>query len=489
MTIPATRLLLAALLAGISGDYLLRGNVNWRLGFAVWITIVVVIAMVLDREGGRERRFLLAGIAAAAFGLVLRDAQLLYAVDFGSLLAMGILTIWHGSGRRLADLTVVEGARAGILAAVNTIAGAVGVVSRTSAERSAGADSGRARALLVGVVLAVPPLLVVTGLLAASDKVFEHLLDTVGKSLAADTIGHLLVILLVAWITAGWFRAATGNTLGASVPAPASPGLRFASVAVPLYSLVALLSLFLLTQARVLFGGAAFLRETAGLTVANYAREGFFQLILASVIVLGTLVVAEWLMNRTDAPSRRHFHIAGAILLALVMTLLVSAATRIGIYVGLFGHSMDRMFAMAAIVFVLAVLVTCGLTTLRGRPGRFAPSVVGVAIGWVVVLNLMNPEALVVRANVARAQAGAEFDVAYHAALSADALPVLVSQSHRLAAADCRSVGEAARLSWHGRSESYWVSGFTWRGLSVPLLRASRWYRGGGIIPCAAAPG
>ena len=486
--IPASRILIAALIAGIDGDLLLRSGSQWRAGFAIWIAGIVASALFLDPRATRERRLMLAGLAAAPFGLVMRDADLLYGVDFGAMLAMGMLVIWHGSGRTLADLSVVEAIRAGFLSFLNTIAGGAGVLSRTTSERTGGGTSkGHARALLIGAVLAAPPLLVVSALLMSSDQVFASVLDNAMQFVAVDSFGHVALAAFLAWIAAGWLRAATGDTLAGDIPAPASPGLRFASIAVPLYSLVALLALFLATQARVLFGGAEFLRQTAGLTVANYARQGFFQLILASAIVTGTLVIAEWLLSREDHDAARHFRLAGRVLLALVTTLLVSAATRIGIYVGMFGHSVDRTFALAAIVFVLAVLVTCALTTLRGRAQRFAPSVVGVAIGWVVVLNLINPEGLVVRANIARAQAGAAFDIEYHAKLSADALPVTLALASRLPAAQCQALGNALSQEWTSRGMTVDRTLRDWRGTSLPLEHASRWYMAGTPVACGAS--
>lgn len=489
MTVSAWRLMIAAFVAGAAGDVLLRGDVQWRQGFSLWITLIAASALVLDHHLPRERALLLAGLVAAAFGLVLRDANLLYGVDFGSLLVMGALVIWHGSGRTLGELTVVEGARAFLLGAANTIGGAADVLRRAGTERAQGAgDPGRARALLVGVVLAVPPLAVVAALLSASDQVFRQVLDRITDVFAITSLNHVLIIALLSWFAAGWLRSATGATLGASVRAPASPGLRFATVAVPVYSLVALLALFLATQARVLFGGEAFLRSQEGLTVANYAREGFFQLILAAFIVLVTLVMAEWLMAAGDAAARRHFNRAGGVLLALVTTLLASAAVRIGIYMTLFGHSMDRMFASAAIVWVLLALVTCALTTLRGQAQRFAPAMVGVSIGWVAVLNVMNPEAMVVRANVARAVAGASFDVPYHAHLSADAVPVLLELAPQLHQAECRQLGMQLHDRWLAPGHSTDSAHRDWRGQSIPLTRVSRWLVHGAPLDCSRAP-
>ncbi len=482
MKIPASRLLIAAGIAGVAGDLLLRGGNQWRIGLALWITGLVASVLLLDRTGSRERNLMLAGLVAAALGLAVRDAPMLYAIDFLSLLCMGVLIIWHGSGRVLADLSLVETVRAGLLAAVNTLGGAIGALSRNAAERTKnGADTGRTRALLIGAVLAVPPLAVVTVLLVASDKVFEGQLQRVAN---LNSVGHLFVTVLVAWFAAGWLRAATGDAIGASVPAPTSPALRVATIAVPLYSLVTLLTLFLITQARVLFGGADFLRQTEGLTVATYARDGFAQLIVAAGVVLATLVVAEWLLGDDDLGARRHYRIVGAILLGMVTTLLVSAAARIGIYVQMFGHSVDRLFASAAIVWVLAALITCAMTTLRTRPARFTSATVGVTIAWVVLMNLLNPEALVVRLNVARAVAGASFDAKYHAELSADAAPTLVSLAGRLPSAECQAVQTELERTWNARRMPSVTPLHDWRGLSIPLVRLERWFAAGAPVPC-----
>ncbi len=484
MQISASRILITALIAGVVGDLLLRGGNMWRLGFAIWIIGLVASVIVLDRSGSRERKLMLVGIVVAALGLVLRDAPMLYAIDFLSLLCMGVLVVWHGSGQTFADLSIVEAVRAGALAAANTLAGAVRVLSRSAAERAPDRpDTGRTRALLIGVVLTVPPLAVVTLLLMSSDKVFEGLLQRIANSLTSD----LFVIVLIAWISAGWLSAATGDVLGATVQVPTSPRLRFATIAVPLYSLVALLTLFLVTQTRVLFGGAEFLRQTEGLTVANYARDGFFQLILAAGIVLGTLVVAEWLLL-SDARARRQYHIAGAILLGLVTALLVSAAARVGIYVQIFGHSVDRIFACAAIIWVLATLVTCAMTTLRNRPLRFASTIVQVTIVWVVLMNVVNPEALVVRLNIARAVAGAPFDAQYHAHLSADVVSSLLSHAVQLPTAECQAVRTELSRAWNARQTPSVTKDSHWRGLSLPLARAEQWYAAGAAVQCNASP-
>jgi Domain of unknown function (DUF4173) len=484
---PAWTILVAAVCVGVAGDLLLRGG-QWRAGFAIWIAFIAACAMFLGENTPRTRILMLLGTAAAAVGLVRRDADLLYAIDMLSVLCMGALTIWHGSGMRFSELTVIESARAGVLALLNTAGGAAQVIRQDRAERGQGdRASGRVRALLIGSVLAVPPFVVVAMLLAKSDAIFDGLIHSVSTTIAVDGLQHAVIVCVLTWITAGWIRAATGGAVGSSVANITSPRLHFVSIAVGLYALVALLSLFLIVQARVVFGGAAFLRETAGLTVATYARDGFFQLITAAGVVIGTLVMAEWLMERDDAVGRARYRALAAVLLALVATLLVSAAVRIWLYVDLFGLSVDRGFASAMIVLVFVVLGIFGWAVWRNDISRIMPAVVVATVVWVASLNLLNPEAIVVRANVARATHGNTFDAKYHANLSADALPALLSGASQLSASDCLSLSVELRTVWSERMATLARHTDDWRSMNLPLNRAAAWHAAGAAVPCAVA--
>ena len=104
-------------------------------------------------------------------------------------------------------------------------------------------------------------------------------------------------------------------------------------------------------------------------------------------------------------------------------------------------------------------------------------------MGWVALLNVAGPEALVVRVNVSRAVAGRPFDVAYHARLSADALPALLAAAPRLAAGECEALGTALAEHWEKRAADR-VGREDWRGLDLPLARALAWNERAALPSC-----
>jgi hypothetical protein len=488
----AWRIFASAVIAGIAGDALMRGGML-RLGFTLWILTVATSALVLggwslsaeshNATAGRERALLLGGTVAASLGLVWRDSLLLFRIDFASVLCMGALTIWHGSGGQLGKLTVLETIRAALLAVINSVGGAFGLMQQRQGERGIGAATGRARAITVGIVLALPPLAIVTALLASSDVVFKAMLDSVLTFLEVEGFQHVVVALICGWLAAGWLRAALGHALRVPLPELRTPALPFLTVGVGLYALVAVLTAFMITQLRVLFGGERFLMATRGLTVANYARDGFFELILAAGVVLATLIVAEWLLSADVATARRQFRLAGSLLLALVFTLLASAATRMWLYVREFGLSTDRAFAWAVMLWVAIALAIFAATMLRGRTDRFAPMTLIATVAWVALLNVINLDAIVVRVNVARAQSGGTFDASYHAQLSADALPALLAAAPSLPEADCDALSAALKTAWSTRLADPADGGQDWRALNWTLWQARRWYATANV-PC-----
>ncbi len=476
----ARLILFAALLIAVAGDLLLRGG-EPRLGFTLLIALVTGSAVVIGGRADRERTFLLAGTAVAALGVVLRDSEALYAIDLLSVLCMGALAVWRGSGRSLARLEVLDAPRAAVLAVLTTLVGAPEVLRATGhAEPDDGARAARTRARAIGTVLALPPLLLVTALLGSADSVFGGFLQNTADFLALEGVQHVVVIVVLAWLAMGWLLGTLDGSAVVKLPEIRSPGLPFASVSVGLYGLVLLLTLFLGTQVRVLFGGAEYLSTTAGLTVAEYAREGFFQLVVVAGIVLATLIAADWLMAREEAAVRR-YRAAGTVLVGLVAALLVSAVARMWLYVTNFGLTIDRVLATAIMLWVVAAIVTFAVTMLRGRGERLAPVMLIVTIGWVVSLNAVNPEAIVVRTNVARAAAGKAFDAPYHAKLSADALPALLAAAPTLPATACAALSESLATVWKERR----AARGDWRSLSLPYARAIGAGAGDALTTCS----
>jgi len=123
------------------------------------------------------------------------------------------------------------------------------------------------------------------------------------------------------------------------------------------------------------------------------------------------------------------------------------------------------------------VLVLFLFALLRDRPRTFSFGSFIAALAYLAVLNLANPDALIVQENIARYQASGKLDAAYLASLSADATPALVAALPALDDASRAVIADALTQQRDALTEADAAQG--WPAWSIPraLARASieRW--------------
>ena len=313
----------------------------------------------------------------------------------------------------------------GILSAPFAAAGAVlrAVPWAGHGLRNMVGDQGRSavRALRTAAV-AVTLLVVFGALFASADPVFAALVPrlTFGEVPPRAFVGMVMAVVAAAAI----HLAGTGAPW-AETTRPAATPARPWEWLVPVAALDLLVLVFLGVWVSALARGDGYIRRETGLTYAQYARQGFGQLVVITAL---TLVVVA-LGARTaplDAPRGPVVARVGlGVLCVGTLGIVASALARMSLYVGAYGLTRLRLLSawgeVAMGVVVLLVLVA-GIRWRGGWLPRAAVHVVAVAM---LTLALANPDALVVRYDAAATGLPDGLDVAYLGALSADAVPAV----------------------------------------------------------------
>jgi len=299
-------------------------------------------------------------------------------------------------------------------------------------------------ALLRAALIALPVVGVFALLLASADPVFERWLDRLLRLNVGELVWRSVAAGVLAWAAAGYLRTALLPP-GARLPLPRLPrALALTDVVVLLGTLDLLFAAFVAVQLRHLFGGADVVSITPGLTFADYARRGFFELVAVTALAVPLLLVVNASLARSES-ARRTFRWLAAPMVALLLAVVLSALRRMQLYQAEFGLTLQRVVATALILWVAVVLVLFAATVLRGRARGFAWRALLSGAAALLVLNAANPEVLVVRTNVRRAGEGRALDVRYLARLSADAAPALYAALPRLVPADACAMTVALR--------------------------------------------
>ena len=427
----AGRLLMAAGALGVLGERLLDGpgvGLNLTLLVVAWLGAWLLLARGAEAPAPR---WVIVPIVLCALGFTWRADEALWFFDLmGIGVGVGLMALptLRREGR-LVHAGVGSLALSGGQTALAFAAGALPALA--DALR---ADPGQARragremlvATARGLVLAAPPLLVFGALLMSADARFDRLVSGLIDLRFEALLERAVVVGFVAWTGAGLLWNAL-RPVGPAMPARALPTGTLGGVEVAVIAgLIDVLFLgFVAVQGSYLFGGDKLIATQSDLSYAEYARRGFFQLVvvagLSLPVLLGLARVAA------AGPGSRLFRPLAGLQIALLFLILASASHRLLLYVSQFGLTLDRLEAAAVLTWIGATLLWFAATVLRGRAERFLPGGLAAAAIILATLHLVNPAAVVVEVNLGRASAGVPLDVHYLADLGADAMPALVA--------------------------------------------------------------
>lgn len=507
------RILLLALATGVAFDILVPGNAPGVNAPLLVAALVGAALLVAGRDGLRRMDPADAWLAPAALVLaamaVVRGDGWLVGVDLLLALALAAGAVAGLAGARITRGLVpqVLETAAATVAAAGVGAAAIVRVPRPDGKGGAGdrlglwrARAGRAAPVGRGLLIALPVIAVFAALFASADAVFARLAtDVLGWQPDVDLedlAGRVIVVAVVAWVVAGLLALGAGRlpTFVAEFPAaadtdgdpgagrPAAPPPPPGAVphpgpvpatsgpwvagwqppverpAVSLGSMEAatvlvvvdlLFAAFVALQVAYLFGGRDPM-AMAGLTYAEYARRGFFELVLVAILA-GLLVVTLDLA----VARRSRVQLAGAlVLLGLTAVVLVSALLRLRLYQSMYGWTELRLVVLVAIAW-LAVALAVAAVLLLVRRTRWTLHALGIAtLVAVAAMNVVGPQAFVTERNLERAidpslvpdGGRTGLDTGYLVTLGDEAVVPVVAAWDRLPAADRDALAPA--LDW-----------------------------------------
>jgi hypothetical protein len=454
------------------------------VNFALWAGLLAAAVFFL----GRERRqafaeggwWLLLPIAFSPLAFLWHASPPLKALNLLALLTALSLAMLRARGGRLHVSSLVQYALGSLLAGFNAAWGMFPLLLKDREWTSAfgGNQLRKTVAVLLGVALALPPLLIFGGLFMGADAVFRSLVLRFLRGVPS----HLAVFAFITYCVGGYlYGLLFGKELNLRTEKrllPISLGAIETGVMLGLLDLLFLA--FVAVQVRYFFGGSALVQATTGLTFAEYARRGFFELVTVSTLVLPLLLFVHWLLGPDDGKGQRVFQWLAGIEIALLFVIMGSAFERMRLYQAEYGLSEQRLYPTAFMGWLAVVFAWFCLTVLRGHRERFAFGAMVAGFLLIAALHALDPDALIARTNLARARAGQIFDARYASRLSADAVPELVAGLPVLNPQDRCTLASELLKRWSQPENPDWRSwtyarSQAWQAISAnaPALRAA----------------
>lgn len=347
---------------------------------------VFYAAMVLIYLWGKEIRppkeswFWLAVLLAVGIPYAFWSA--LYILQFLALLAVAAYWTLSASGRLLKDgktsqWIFFDGWNA--LAVVPFCNFGCQIRVLFGKDRQGDAPKGKAGvlgAVFLGLVIAVPVLVIVLPLLSSADAGFQELLGNFGSYISQHLLAVFVRMIFAVPVSLYLFGLAFGGIHGRNTDRFPEEKLKEmetqvrvvpdTAVCTALAVVCLVYCLFIGLQGNYLF--SAFTgRIPEHFTYSEYARRGFFELCQIGVWNL-LLAGAAGACSRTD--RRRYKGLGALIMLLCVLTLLLlgTAVSKMGMYIRVYGLTVYRILPLLFMLWMGLVLVCILLRQTREFP-------------------------------------------------------------------------------------------------------------------------
>lgn len=240
----------------------------------------------------------------------------------------------------------------------------------------------------IALLISLPILCLLIPLLMQADEVFAYGVTHMFEHIDLTRfLFHAAVVVIPAPFLFSLLASVETRTTE-----PELEGLRSAErrrpfdptiAAVVLGLVLALYAVFCIIQFTFLFAGAGL---PAGYTYAEYARQGFFQLLFVAALNL-----AGYGVVMTFAPRTRTMIGLEIGLITATGVMLASSATRLGLYIAAYGMTWLRWLSLTFIALLAVILLLALVRLFRERLPLITIGFILVLVWW-VALGLSDPD-------------------------------------------------------------------------------------------------
>lgn len=290
--------------------------------------------------------------------------------------------------------------------------------------------------VLTGLVIALPLMLVIILLLSSADLVFSHYLGKLPEHLRlirlGEIFGRALLMISITVFSFAYIQSFRKNgeeetALKRSHSEPLELKTRWDPITVSTF--LALLNLvfiiFVAIQFSYLFGGGQFALP-AGYTYAEYARQGFFELLVVTLINFTIYILVVTFVKDSRRVLFNLFRVLLSLLSALTLVILISSFFRLSLYEEAYGYTYARVAAHALIIY-LFILFVAAIYRIWQEKHALLKTFIVVSLAAYLIFNFFGVDRFIAASNIERYTKTGHIDVHYLTYLSDDAVPLLVT--------------------------------------------------------------
>ena len=257
--------------------------------------------------------------------------------------------------------------------------------------------------VFLGIVIAVPFLIIIIPLLILSDAAFENLLSGITISTVIEIVVSVFFGILVFTLLFGRALCAPHNE-PKMIERQNGNGIDPVIVVTFLSMISAIYVVYLVSQLAYFFNAFAGLLPK-GYSVAEYARRGFFEMTVICAINLLIVFLANLLCRKNNEKTPGAVQILSLFLCVFSLILAATVLSKIGLYIHSFGMTRMRILTSLFTILLIVVFISVAIRLFRKNVPYMKIALVAASV-LLLLATYADTDRLVVSYNIHAYQNG-----------------------------------------------------------------------------------
>lgn len=271
-------------------------------------------------------------------------------------------------------------------------------------------DNNNSKKVFKGLLITIPIALIIIGMLASADQEFSSVLYSIirvigkmfGNIQFMEILVRLILIIIVFIYLASFFDNIISNFKIEKEYKKDDNLKDNTTIQMIITTLNIIYLVFSIIQIRALI-----IRDE-NINYADYARQGFFQLMIISVINLIMILIAK----RKEYENNKYINIMCIFMILFTYILIISSAIRMYFYEQAYGYTFLRLAVYIALLTEAILLIPTILYVLNKKK-NLLKTYFSIIVTMYIIINLVNIDNIIASRNVTRYLETGKIDMAY----------------------------------------------------------------------------
>lgn len=337
--------------------------------------------------------------------------------------------------------------------------------------------------IVKAILISLPIVVIVMILLMSADSIFANIFSQIFEWIekirtlngVSEFFGRIGLIIVAFLFFAGFLINVTANNTmftQEEMEEEKKPGIKIENITIN--TIFTILNIIYLVFSTIQFTNLfSQIGNAEGFNYAEYARQGFFQLMFVSFINFGILFIANINKKEIEINSKKYKKIMSILIVLFTIIIIISAFYRMSLYEQEYGYTYLRLFVYFILATELILTIPIILYILEKNINLLKVSIIIVTTMY-VALNFINIDNLIAKRNIDRYFENPDkrtIDLNY---LMKNTGTDAVSQISRLLNAKDKQVSKRVREYLYNGKEEYKKEEKKWQEFNLSKMKAER---------------